>query len=105
MVSTYILVQFKVNDFNNWKIAFDQGHDLRKDHGEMSHHIFRSIDDDKIVTIIFGWDSLENATSYFEHESLMQSLKESGVVGKPEITYLDEVEMIRKHVVRKDKFQ
>lgn len=103
-MSAHVLVQIKVHDFPSWKDAFDHGHGMRKSHGEQSHQILQNFDDGNELVLLFHWDSLENATSYFEHEALMNSLIEKGLVDKPKISYYDEIEMIRKHAVRVEKF-
>ena len=99
---SFVLVQFKVSDFAGWKEKFDVGHGLRKSYGEKSHQIFREYDDQTAVTILYEWDTLENATAYFSNDQLRKSMKEAGVETPPEITFLDEMEMVRRHVVRKD---
>lgn len=99
---SYVLVQFKVKDFTAWKDKFDVGHGLRKSYGEHSHQIFREFDDHSKVTILYEWDTLENATAYFSNEQLRKTMKEAGVENPPDITFLDEMEMVRRHIVRKD---
>lgn len=100
----FVIVHIDVQDYNAWKEAFDNGHNLRKSHGEVSHQLLQSYGTPSDIVAIFHWDTLENATSYFEHEALMNSLIVKGVSDKPNISYYDEVEMIRKHYVRSEKF-
>ena len=88
----YMLVQHKVDDYAKWKSVFDDFAVTRKAHGEKSHQIFRSDDDPSGLTLLFEWDSLDNARKFAQSETLREAMKKAGVIEKPHIYFLEEVE-------------
>lgn len=88
----HVLVRHKVEDFHRWKEVFDSVIEFRKSKGEGSARIFQDENNTDMMTGIFGWDSLENAKAFFADAELHKKMKEAGVVGKPEVYFLEEVQ-------------
>lgn len=88
----HVLVKHKVKDYNKWKSVFDKNSELRKAGGEKGVRLFHNIDKPNDTVIILEWDNIENARKFYESEELKKSMKEGGVVMKPYIYYLEEVE-------------
>jgi quinol monooxygenase YgiN len=86
-----MLVQHKVRDFEMWKRVYDSVADLRTSNGELSDQIFRDASDPNKLTIVFNWDSLENAQRYSQSPELKAAMEKAGVEGPPEIHFLTEV--------------
>ena len=86
-----MLVQHKVKDFNEWKKVYDSVLDLRKSNGELSDNIYRDANNPNSLTILFKWDSLENAKKYSQSPELKEAMQEAGVEGPPNVSFLNEV--------------
>jgi len=85
-----MLVQHKVKDFGEWKKVYDSVFDLRKSNGELSDNIYRDASDPNSLTVIFKWDSLENAQKYAQSPELKAAMQKAGVDGPPRIFFLNE---------------
>lgn len=85
-----MLVQHKVKDYQEWKKVYDSALDLRKSNGEISDNIYRDASDPNSLTIIFRWDTLENAQKYSQSPELKEAMQKAGVEGPPKISFLKE---------------
>ena len=85
-----MLVQHTVKDFAEWKKVYDSVVDLRASSGELSDQIYRDASDRNKLTVIFKWDSLENARNYAESPELKAAMERAGVEGPPTIIFLNE---------------
>jgi quinol monooxygenase YgiN len=86
-----MFVQHKVRDFAEWKRIYDSVADMRTSNGELSDKIYRDSTDPNSLTILFDWDSMENARKYAESPELKAAMETAGVEGRPNITFLNEV--------------
>ncbi len=89
---SYMLVRHKVGDFDKWKPLYDEHATVRRDSGSKGAHLFRNYDNPNEILILFEWESLEKARKFAESENLRQKMQEAGVLGKPDIYFLNEVE-------------
>ena len=87
----YLFVRHRVMDFTRWKNAFDEGRMERLRAGMTSEQLFRSEDDLNDVLILHGWDSSERARKFVHAADLQEKIEMAGVMGMPEIVFLDEV--------------
>jgi len=85
-----MLVQHQVKDYTAWKKVYDSVKDLRTSNGELSDKIYRDASDPNQLTVIFEWDSLENAKKYANSPELKAAMERAGVEGKPSIHFLNE---------------
>ena len=86
-----MLVQHQVKDFTEWKRAYDTLSDLRSSNGELSDRIYRDASDPNKLTLVFKWDSLENARKYAQSPELKAAMENAGVEGPPNISFLNEI--------------
>jgi hypothetical protein len=86
----YMLVRHSVKDSEAWKSVFDSVGDLRRRNGETSYQILRQDNGSKELVALFAWDSLDNARRYAASPELKEAMERAGVVGKPEILFLEE---------------
>ena len=84
----YMLVQHKVEDFAKWKAIFDSALGMRQASGEKSAQILHDAADANSLTLLFEWDSLENAQQYAQNPDLKAAMQEAGVTGPPNISFL-----------------
>ena len=86
-----ILITHMVNDFAEWKKIFDSKIDFRKSNGELSTQIFRDATNPNKLTVINKWTSMESAQKFAHSPELKAAMENAGVVGVPEIHFLNEV--------------
>jgi hypothetical protein len=91
----HVLIRHKVKDYDEWKKFFDDHAANRKSGGSMGGHIFRSNHDPNEVHILMEMESLEKAEMFILSEPLKKTMKEAGVMGKPEIVFLDKGERFK----------
>lgn len=84
----HLLVRQKVADYGKWKAAFDQDAGIRASGGSQGEHIFQNADNPNEVIILLTWDTMDNLHQFAQSEELKQRMQRAGVIGKPEITFL-----------------
>lgn len=89
-----MIVRHKVADFNTWKSVFDEMHETRHQHGWIGHEVLRDADDGNYVTIVNKMGSLEQAKAYGQSPGLKQAMQRAGVISAPDITFLNDDELI-----------
>jgi len=88
MSKTYLIAQFNVANFQQWKSFFEQRSEVRKEAGLKDLHILRNMEDDNNITVLFEVDDLTKAKQHFSPENLQEILKAAHVVGEPKFIYL-----------------
>lgn len=86
---TTVLIKHSVEDYGKWKEAFDAFIDNRKAGGEKSYHIYRTINNQNTVVIVFEWDNAENAITFLQSDDLKAAMQQAGVTGPPEINIME----------------
>ena len=86
-----ILIKQKINGFDVWKKEYDAQEDLRFSNGMLKDHIYLDANDPHQITILFDWDSVENARKFTDSPKLKEAMQRAGVIGRPEITFLKEI--------------
>ena len=85
-----MLAQHTVKDYKAWKTVYDSLVDLRASSGELSDQILRDASDPNKLTLMFKWDSLDNARKYAQSPELRSAMEKAGVLGPPTISFLNE---------------
>jgi antibiotic biosynthesis monooxygenase (ABM) superfamily enzyme len=86
----YMLVRHNVKDYTAWKSVFDSVSDLRKRNGEKAYQILRQGNGSNELVALFKWDNLDHARKYAASPELKAAMERAGVIGKPEILFLEE---------------
>lgn len=84
-------IQHQVHDYDAWKKVFDEF--PPKAGGALFHRVNRRVDDPNNLTIVCGWNSVEEAESFGKNSNLAAKMGEAGVVGAPRIEIYEEVEV------------
>jgi hypothetical protein len=92
----HMIVRHKVADYSRWKEAFDAHLNVRKAAGETEARVLLSVEDPREVTLFFDWDSLERARQFAGSEELKQAMRQAGVVGDPDIRFLEDARTVRR---------
>jgi len=85
-----MLVQHQVKDFSMWKNIYDSLAELRVSKGQLSDKVYRDANNPNKLTILFNWNSLENAQEYAQSSELKEAMQEAGVEGPPTVSFLNE---------------
>ncbi len=75
--------QIKVTDFDQWKASFDATADQRRDAGEKSYRLFRSLEDPNNLTLLCEWDDPDRARQFLASPELRRMQADAGVVHMP----------------------
>ena len=92
----HVMMRHKVADYGRWKSAFDAHLNTRKANGEVSCRLFLSVEDPRDVTIVLDWDGLVRARHFAASDDLKQAMQGAGVVGEPEIRFLEDALTVRR---------
>ena len=90
----YLLIQPTIEDYAKWKPVFDEHSATRKASGSKGGQLFRNADNPNEILILFEWDDLEKARQFTQSDDLRQAMQRSGVIGRPDLYFLDEVERL-----------
>jgi heme-degrading monooxygenase HmoA len=91
-ILTYVLVIHRVEDFDKWKSVYDEDGATRKSKGSKGSHLLRNTNDLNHLVVMTEWDNLESAKNFAESEDLSKTMQKAGVVGRPAVFYLEEIE-------------
>ncbi len=86
----YVLIIHEVEDYDAWKIIFDNASSIRKDAGEQSYQVLKYEKDPNKIVHFSKWSSVSNAKSFFESPELIKIREQAGVKA-PEFIYLNEL--------------
>lgn len=89
---TYVLVIHKVEDYDKWKVVYDGDTETRKAKGSKGAVVFRMADDPNEIVVMTEWENLTKAKRFAEAEELRITMLKAGVIGQPEVYYLEEIE-------------
>ncbi len=88
---THILIKHRVNDYAKWKEVFEGFADNRRSGGEGSYQILHSSDNPNDLTLLFEWDSKENAKKFLQSQELKSAMDRAGVAEEPKIQFMNQV--------------
>jgi len=91
-----VLVHHEVADYPSWKVVFDAGLDWRHKNGENSCRIFHTAGNLNDLTLLFEWESLEQARAFMASDELKAKMSAAGVKGQPQIEFITEMYTIRR---------
>ena len=85
-----LLVHNQVEDYNKWKLIFDEHASFRSQMGSKGGKVFRNKENPNDIFILFEWDSIENAQKFSQSDNLKEIMKKAGVISKPDVYFLEE---------------
>jgi hypothetical protein len=86
---THLLVRHNVADFTKWKPVYDAHLAARQQAGLREKNLLRSVSNPNEVVLLFEAEDLQKAQAFTESSDLLAAMQEAGVVGKPEILFLN----------------
>lgn len=84
----YVLVRLKVKNFATWKRGYDSHAPARRKATFRQKALLRSLRNPKEVFLLQQVGNLKKAKAFTSSRQLRKVMKENGVVGKPEFTFL-----------------
>jgi len=82
-----MMVRHNVENFPNWKTVYDEHVYARKQSGLKDLYLLKNVTNQNDVTLLFEIEDLAKAKTFAESENLHEAMKESGVIGAPEIFF------------------
>jgi len=86
-----ILIQQSVKDYSEWKKVFDSLSSLRASKGALSDQVFQDASDMNKVTVLVQYNSVESAKAWAESPELRAAQEKAGILGRPNVSILQEV--------------
>jgi quinol monooxygenase YgiN len=86
----HLLVTHEVKDYGRWRPIFDDHGQVRDEFGCLGEQVFRDADNPNAITILFEWDSLENADKFLNESNLREVMDSAGVINQPAVSFLNE---------------
>jgi heme-degrading monooxygenase HmoA len=88
----YLIVHHHLEDYEKWKLVFDEHGAVRKEQGSKGAQVLRSAQDPNEVMVITEFESVEAARNFVGAPNLPEVMQRAGIVGKPDIHILEELE-------------
>lgn len=85
---TYLLAKAPVEDFEEWKAAFDDFDPFRTEHGQQGYQVFQSAEDSNEIVVLFEWDDEKDPRAFFTSEEMRERMEKAGVKGRPDMSVL-----------------
>ena len=87
--SRWVIMNFKVEDYEKWLKDFDEGETLRSDAGLIDVIVARNIDHPLKIQVILDIKDLKKAKALMTSEILKERMKNAGVIGKAHVEYYE----------------
>lgn len=84
-----LFVRHDVEDYGQWRQAYDDFDAERKTMGVRGDAVYRSVDYGNDVTAYHGFDSVEAAKGLADSERLREVMAGAGVAGPPQIWFVE----------------
>lgn len=87
-----ILAKVSVENLEKFVGVFStRGADIRKQYGSLSAEVFKSVEAENTVWILFQWMSQENFEQFLNDPLVQETMKSSGTIGQPEFIFLNQI--------------
>ena len=87
----FLLVRQEVADFEQWYSVFSSHTEAQRQAGLNNLQLLRDASDPNIIVCLFEVDDIDSARAFTQSPSASEAKVQSGVVGQPEVFWLDEV--------------
>ena len=93
-MSRYLVIRHRVNNYEEWKKAFDEHCEVRAEFGLKGGEILRDVADPTELSIMLECEDVERAKEVTQLKELREAMKHAGVVGKPDFYFVEEVSRV-----------
>ena len=87
----HVLIIHEVENYEAWKLIFDNASAIRKDAGELNYQVLKVDNNANKIVHFSKWTSITDAKAFFESDKLVEIRKQAGVKA-PEFVYLELLE-------------
>jgi len=87
-----MFVRHKVNDYGQWKRAYDEVAPVRKAKGVTAASVHRDAKDPNTIIITHQFQNLDAAMAFANSEDLKSAMMKAGVSGPPEFWFSEDIE-------------
>jgi len=91
-MTTTMFAKHKVNNYENWKRAYDSFASVRKENSVSGASVHRDVNDPTIVIVTHQFKTTDAALAFVNSEELKSAMMEAGVAGPPEFWFGEDVE-------------
>jgi hypothetical protein len=91
----YTIGRLKVEDYARWKAFFDAATPGREAIGSRGGLIFRDATDPNAITVLTQFADMQGLfqfVQFMQSPDIVQAMRDSGVVGTPEISFYNDAE-------------
>ena len=88
----YLFLRHQITDYARWKEGFDIHLPARQAGGATNETlVLRNVDDPHEIIVVLGWCDLAQARTFMQSVSWQVAKQQMGVVGVPEVCFLEGV--------------
>ena len=88
----YAMVHYRIRDFDQFKAEFEKVSPELPEFGFIHTWLHRSVDDPSEIVIVHECEDLALARRFYNSDEYRQCIRDAGVVGEPNITYMEGLE-------------
>ncbi|MCH8902935.1 MAG: cyclase [Bacteroidetes bacterium] len=85
----HILIRHAVESYDTFKPVYDDAQTMAEGMGQIKSDLYQDSDNPNMITAVVEFDTDENAKRFTESDELKEAMGKAGVVGAPEITFLN----------------
>jgi heme-degrading monooxygenase HmoA len=87
-----ILGKVSIEDLQKFIGVFStRGAQMRKQHGSISAEVFKAVEEENTVWVLFEWESKAAFEAFLNDSIVKETMKSSGTMGKPEFVFLEKI--------------
>lgn len=84
------ILAIEVEDYDKWRPRFDGMAEVRREHRIRDGHVYRDVANPNMITVVIEGD-LSDLQAYSQSQALKEAMAEAGVVGPPDLSFVNEV--------------
>jgi hypothetical protein len=88
----FLLIRHQIEDYDRWKPIFDDHAPTRAEYGSTGYQLMRSAENPNELCMVFEVRDLDRAKELVFSDDLREKMQDAGVVGQPNVDFLEEVE-------------
>jgi hypothetical protein len=92
----YLLIRHKVEDYDRWKVIFDEDAENRARHGSKNGSLFRNRSNPSEVIAMWEFADAGQMEAFTQSPELRERMGRAGIADHPDIYVLDLVEQPEK---------
>ena len=89
-MTTRLIVQHHVTDYDEWFTVFNEGEAVRRRHGATGHAVNRSVDDPNLIVVVTDFASVEGARAFRHDPEMAAAMQRAGVDQAPQTWLVEE---------------